>query len=209
MTSEYLQFLKSNSFTGLLVFCPELRQHWDDITWVQSLLASPRACEVPLLSSETLLEPFPMCPFGPGGWCLGDNWGTVWRLALKRSCWLMVGLLPDILIVSGRTDQSRLAQENFVRNASLRGLSSYGLERNCQCHRESLCNQVRSQLWVGLCWTRWTIAPNSGDIDHGYLRKVEAKCMQDAERLEHYYPKSSDLKIWRFDPWPTLEWERR
>ena len=48
------------------------------------------ACEVPLLSSETLLEPFPMCPFGPGGWCLGDNWGTVWRLALKRSCWLIL-----------------------------------------------------------------------------------------------------------------------
>lgn len=34
--------------------------------------------EVPLLSRETLLEPFPMCPFSMGGWCLGDNWGTVY-----------------------------------------------------------------------------------------------------------------------------------
>ena len=143
-------------------------------------------------------------------------WQIVASQTLARgTSFQRVGLLPinlqhrswqcvDSLIVSGRTDQSRLAKETFVRNASLRGLSSYGLERNCQCHRESLCNQVRSQLWVGLCWTWWTIAPNFGDIDHGYLRKVEAKCMQDAERLEHCYPKSSDLKIWRVDPWTNI-----
>lgn len=94
------------------------------------------------------------------------------------------------MIVSRITDQPRLAKETFLRNASLRGLSSYGLERNCQCHRESFCNQVRHsqlQLWVG------SDCGDMGISERG--SKMYARCLKTWALLPEKFW-SENLKSW-------------